>query len=87
MVNGNINLVEKFIELSDKIRSESLQFNRLEGPDEFEALLDAIRNANNDDEDDDIAVKEKARPLDDYEFESISKDHKIIQGAMHLLLQ
>ena len=57
------------------------------GPDEFEALLDAIRNANKDDEDDDIAVKEKACPLDDYECESFSKGHKMIQGTMYTLLQ
>lgn len=69
-----INLEQKFIELSDEIRSESLQFNQLGGPDEFEALLDAIRNVGKDEEDEDSIVKEKARPLDDYEFETQEGD-------------
>ncbi|GBP43096.1 hypothetical protein EVAR_96358_1 [Eumeta japonica] len=74
LVNDVINLEQKFIELSDEIRSESLQFNRLGGPDEFEALLDAIRNVDKDEEDEDSAVKEKARPLDDYELETQEGD-------------
>ncbi|CAK1581094.1 unnamed protein product [Parnassius mnemosyne] len=74
LVNDIINLEQKFIELSDEIRSESLQFNRLVGPDEFEALLDAIRNVDKDKEDEDSAVKEKARPLDDYELETQEGD-------------
>lgn len=75
LLNDSLDLEEMFLKNSDRIRSESLQFNRLGGPEEFEALLEAVRNADkNDEENNDIRAIDRVCPLKDYEFETQEDD-------------
>ncbi|XP_046974744.1 uncharacterized protein LOC124541014 [Vanessa cardui] len=84
LVNDELNLEEIFLNKCNMIKSESIQFNSLGGPEEFEALLAAVRNAENDDEENDNNRAEaRACALGEYELETqeIDPDHCLqLQG-------
>lgn len=72
LTNPELNLKEKFIEMKEKIKLESEQFNKLGGPEQFETLLSTIRNIQliEESEEEVIGRGVNENPFNDFEFET-----------------
>lgn len=74
LVRASLDLEEMFLKNSERIQSEILQLHRLEVPEEFEAVLEAIFNTHKED---DIQVIDRVTPLK----QSVNlKSRKVIQN-------